>query len=97
MMPSVQFSPSVVGFEMDIESMLAAADQERTRQSFWTAFWENLWGGTATPVNIPLRASFSENRLRLYLEEEIAKQIRPTGNPSYAGGRYGKLHPGKRR
>ena len=31
---AIQFSPSVVGFEMDTEAMLAAADQERTRQSF---------------------------------------------------------------
>jgi beta-lactamase class A len=70
----IQFSPSVVGFEMDIESMLAAADQERTRQSFWMAFWDNLWGSTSTPVNIPLRASFSESRLRFYLQDEIANR-----------------------
>jgi beta-lactamase class A len=79
---AVQFSPSVIGFEMDIEAMLAAADQERTRQSFWMAFWENLWGGTTTPVNIPLRASFSESRLRIFLQEEIAKRYDQPATPA---------------
>jgi beta-lactamase class A len=79
---TIQFNPSVVGFEMDIESMLAAADQERTRQSFWTAFWENLWGSISTPVNIPLRASFSESRLRNYLQEEIANRYDQPASPA---------------
>jgi beta-lactamase class A len=91
----IQFSPSVVGFEMDIESMLAAADQERTRQSFWMAFWENLWGGTATPVNIPLRASFSESRLRIYLEEEIAKRYDQPASPAMPAVGTVNFTPGK--
>ena len=92
---AIQFSPSVVGFEMDIESMLAAADQERTRQSFWMAFWENLWGGTVTPVNIPLSASFSENRLRIYLEEEIAKRYDQPASPAMPAVGTVNFTPGK--
>lgn len=92
---SIQFSPSVVGFEMDLEAMLAAADQERTRQSFWIAFWDNLWGSTTKPVNIPLRASFSESRLRVYLQEEIA--LRYDQSPSPAKPAVGTINfmPGK--
>ncbi len=68
----IQVSPGVFGVELDIESMLAAADQERVRQPFWNAFWDYLWGRTATPVDIPLRvANFSEERLRSYLTYEI--------------------------
>jgi beta-lactamase class A len=92
---AIQFSPSVVGFEMDIEAMLAAADQERTRQSFWLAFWENLWGGTITPVNIPLRATFSENRLRVYLEEEIAKRYDQPASPAVPAVGTVNFNPGK--
>jgi len=68
----IQLDPSVVGFELDLESMLAAADLERTSESFWTAFWEYLWGTPYNPVEIPLRATYSEQRLRTYLQTEIA-------------------------
>lgn len=68
----VQMSPSVVGFELDLESMLAAADQERTRVPFWAAFWNFLWGTQTTTANIPLSATFSADRLRTYLTGEIA-------------------------
>ena len=67
----IQMNPSIVGFELDLESMLAAADLERTRKSFWVGFWDYLWGRTTKPVNIPLRFTYSEARLRNYLETEI--------------------------
>jgi len=70
----IHLNPSVVGFELDLESMLAAADLERTRQSFWLGFWDYLWGKSSEPANIPLRSSFSEARLQTYLNEEIASR-----------------------
>ncbi len=74
-------APSVVGFELDLESMLAAADLERTRDSFWTAFWDYLWGRLPAPSEIPLRASYSEPRLRTYLETEIAPRYDQPPSP----------------
>ncbi len=68
----IHLDPAVVGFELDLESMLAAADLERTKQPFWSAFWDYLWGGQPTPVSIPLRATLSEPRLRTYLETEVS-------------------------
>jgi beta-lactamase class A len=68
----VQMNPSVVDFALDQESMLAAADQERTRLPFWTAFWNFLWGTPGSQTNIPLRATYSTERLRDYLVSEIA-------------------------
>ena len=69
----IQVSPAVFGVELDLESMLAAADQERVRVPFWTAFWNDLWGRKPAAVDIPLRIkNFSEERLRLYLANEIA-------------------------
>ena len=67
----IQLEPGVVEFSLDIESMLAAADLQRQEQSFWSGFWDFLLGreGTSTPV--PLRATYSEERLRTYLEGEI--------------------------
>ena len=51
--------------------MLAAAEQERIRTSFWEAFWNYLWDRPTPPVDIPLRATYSEDRLRTYLQTEI--------------------------
>ncbi len=68
----IHLDPSVVGFELDLESMLAAADLERTRVPFWLGFWDYLWGRQTPPSDIPLRSSFSEERLKTYLSEEIS-------------------------
>lgn len=71
---AIQISPSIAEFELDLESMLAAADLARSQNSFWIDFWNFLWGRTEPPSEIPLRSSFSENRLRTYLSEEIASR-----------------------
>jgi len=70
----IHLDPAVVGFELDLESMLAAANLERTQQSFWIGFWDYLWGRSAPAANIPLRESHAEDRLRTYLQEEIASR-----------------------
>ncbi|MCC6148338.1 MAG: serine hydrolase [Anaerolineaceae bacterium] len=68
----IQLRPSVVGFKLDLEAMLAAADLQRITQPFWSAFWDYLWNRLSAPSAVPLRATISEERLRLYLTEEIA-------------------------
>lgn len=68
----IWLDPAVVDFQLDLESMLAAADLERTRKSFWAGFWDYLWNRRQAPVHIPLRATYSEDRLRAYLQSEIA-------------------------
>jgi beta-lactamase class A len=83
----IQVDPSVVGFQLDLESMLAAADLERSQQSFWVDFWNFLWGRTVPPADIPLRSSYSEARLRQYLIEEIAARYdKPSTAPVPAVG-----------
>ena len=39
----IQADPAVIGFQMDMELMLAAADLARTGGSFWGGFWDYLW------------------------------------------------------
>ncbi|MDX1437189.1 MAG: serine hydrolase [Anaerolineales bacterium] len=70
----IHLDPSVVGFELDMESMLAAADQQRTTESFWTGFWDFLWNRIPDPDPVPLAATYSEVRLRTYLEQEVASR-----------------------
>ena len=71
---AILFEPSICGFELDLESMLAAADLERTKNSFWVGFWDYLWGRRINSLSIPLRADFSESRLRTYLVDEISSR-----------------------
>lgn len=93
----ILFEPSICGFELDLESMLAAADLERTKQSFWVGFWDYLWGRQVRTLSIPLRATYSESRLRTYLDDEIAARydkppspaIPQPGTVNYAPGTFG--------
>ncbi len=91
--------PNTVGFALDNESMLAAAEQERTRSSYWEAFWNYLWDRPTQPVDIPLRATYSEDRLRTYLETEIGSRydqlptaaIPVVGTTNFQAGSSGTL------
>lgn len=68
----IQVKPSLVGFELDLESMLAAADLQRINQPFWSAFWDYLWNRLPTPAAVPLRSQMNIERLRTYLLEDVA-------------------------
>lgn len=93
----IHLAPSTVGFELDLESMLAAADLERTDQPFWSGFWDYLWGRERRESAIPLRADYSEERLRTYLKDEIsARYDKPptaakpqTGTVKFISGQEG--------
>lgn len=66
--------PGAVGFTVDIDTMLAAADLSRTGGSFWGGFWDYLWNRTPPSTEIPLSASISEERLREFLQNEISSR-----------------------
>ena len=68
----IHIEPAVIGFQPDVETMLAAADLSRTGNSFWGGFWDFLWNRTPHETAIPLSAKISEDRLREYLQNEIA-------------------------
>lgn len=71
---AIQISPGSVNFQLDIESMLAAAEYERTKIPFWQSFWNYLWGQAPAPADIPLRSSFSEDLIKAFLEVEVAQR-----------------------
>lgn len=78
----IQISPAVAEFEPDIDAMLAAADLMRSQQPFWVGFWNYLLGRRETVSEVPLRATFSETRLRAYLQNEIAARYDKPPSPS---------------
>lgn len=78
----IQIRPSAAGFRLDLEAMLAAADQQRIAQPFWNAFWDYLWNQLPPPAEVPLRAATSDERLRAYLREEIAPRYDRPPSPA---------------
>jgi beta-lactamase class A len=78
----IHVDPSVVGFELDMDSMIAAADLERTGGSFWGGFWNYLWNRDPSPVEVPLSATIAEDRLRAYLQNEISARYDEPPTPA---------------
>ena len=73
----IHLNPSVVDFSLDTEDMLALAGLERTQTQFWQEFWDYLWGRSTFPSQIPLSASYSEARLRVFLGEIAERYDQP--------------------
>lgn len=78
----IHVEPSVVGFDLDMESMIAAADLARTGGAFWGGFWNYLWNRDPDPVEIPLSATIAEDRLIAYLQTEIAARYDEPPTPA---------------
>ena len=68
----VQMKPSAAGFNINLESMLAAADYERTGGAFWLGFWDYLWNRQTAPMDVPLVETLDQGQLDSYLRGEIA-------------------------
>ncbi len=67
----IQIKPATVGFDLDLEVMLTAADQQRIDQPFWSGFWDYLWNRFPVPQPVPLRADISDERLQSFFIDEI--------------------------
>lgn len=78
----IHIEPSVVGFDLELDTMIAAADLERTGGSFWGGFWNYLWNRDPQPVEVPLSATIEEERLVSYLQNEIAARYDEPPTPA---------------
>lgn len=78
----ILIDPTNVGFQLNIDSMLAAADLQRTGASFWGGFWDYLWNRPPTAADIPLDADLSEARLRAFLQNEVATRYDTPPSPA---------------
>jgi hypothetical protein len=78
----IHLDPAQVGFQLNLESMLAAADLARTGGPFWAEFWGYLWGARGVSGEVPLDASYSEPLLRAYLEDELAPRYNQPPAPA---------------
>ncbi len=78
----IHIDPGVIGFQTDVETMLAAADLTRTGGPFWGGFWEYLWNQNPQVTEIPLSSKIAEDRLREYLQNEIAARYDQPASPA---------------
>jgi beta-lactamase class A len=78
----IHVDPSVVGFELDMDTMIAAADLERTGGSFWGGFWNYLWNRDPNPVEVQLISTIAEDRLKDYLQNEISARYDEPPTPA---------------
>ena len=78
----IDLDPSLVGFQLDTDSMLAAADLQRTGASFWGGFWDYLWNRRSVITQIPLASSYSEARLRAFLIDDISARYDQPPTPA---------------
>ena len=70
----IHIRPAVLGFEPEMERMLAVADNQRISEPFWQGFWNYLWSRNINRIDIPLDAEYDQNRIREYLRLEIASR-----------------------
>ncbi len=78
----IQIKPSIIDYQLDTTSMLAAADLQRVNQPFWTGFWDFLWDYPQSVSAVPLKATFSADRLHDYLQTEIASRYDQVASPA---------------
>jgi beta-lactamase class A len=96
---SIQIRPSELGFELELERMLAAADLQRINQPFWSAFWDFLWNRLPVPAGVPLSAKISEETMQTFLKNEIAPRYDQPPEPAmpipgtvtFSGGKPGSI------
>lgn len=77
----IHLNPAVVDYNLELESMLAVANLERTQKGFWLDFWDYLWGRSTFASQIPLSASYSEARLQAFLEDMASRYDKPAQPP----------------
>jgi beta-lactamase class A len=68
----IQVKPASLGFSLDINAMITAADQKRSASPFWPSFVNYLFNRLPSSQDIPLVATIDETTLRSYLQNEIA-------------------------
>lgn len=73
----VLITPASVGFRLDTEVMLAAAEHARTGTDFWADFWNFLWSRPGEANSVPLRAEYSQSQLSNVLTDIAARYDEP--------------------
>ena len=77
----IHVRPAVLGFEPQVDKMLAVADNQRVTEPFWSGFWNFLWDRNIEIINIPLNVSYDEDHIREFLSNEVAVRYDTPATP----------------
>lgn len=91
----IQVKPASLGFKLDLEAMITAADIQRVSQPFWSAFWGYLWNRLPGSMDIPLSANIDQRQLTTYLQTEIAARYDTPPEPAIPVPGSVTFQPGK--
>jgi len=77
----ILLDPTTVTFEVNSNSMLAEAGQYRSSQGFWKGFWDYLWLKPGQVKDVPLKSTYSTDKLRAFLQDVAARYDQPGNSP----------------
>jgi beta-lactamase class A len=77
----ILLDPTIAAFEVNSSSMLAEAGQYRTNQGFWSGFWDYLWLKPGEVKDVPLKFTYSTDKLRAFLLDVAARYDQPGKAP----------------
>jgi len=78
---TILLDPAVVNFQINTSLMLPEANQFRSSDNFWNGFWEFIWLQPATVRDIPLRVTYSTDKLRVFLQDVATRYDQPGSTP----------------
>lgn len=77
----IELDPVEVGFNLDVDTMIADAEQAQAEQNFWMGFLNHMLKWTWEPIKIPLQAGYDPEELRVMLETVADLLDQPGQNP----------------
>jgi len=77
----IRLEPAMVNFQIDTGLMLPEVNQFRLNDNFWSGFWDFLWLKPGQANDVPLRSTYSPERLRSFLADVAARYDRPGSDP----------------
>jgi hypothetical protein len=94
----ILLQPASIGFRLDTEGMMAAAELARSGPNFWSGFGDFLWNRPGETESIPMRSEYSRVQLEAALADVAARYDEPPtparpvpGSPSFLAGTPGRV------
>jgi len=78
---SLLLHPQDVGFQLKANRMLEEVNRLKTETSFWQGFADYILSAEPQPVDIPLQASYDEERLKDFLADIAEEYDHPLREP----------------
>ncbi|MGH2522267.1 MAG: serine hydrolase, partial [Anaerolineales bacterium] len=85
----ILLDPAAVGFQVDTAIMLPEATRQRSGETFWNGFWDYVWLRPRQFRDVPLKATYSPEKLQTFLADLATRYDRPGSLPQANVGTLG--------